>query len=121
MSFRGLIGLTDHRSRQEDFATLSLYEMLLPELDLNRCVKGGIVSNLPLDFKQFSFTHITRSWGDTSGKRFPSSPLFRRAIFPFRFPFSVNRMTSQVLSSTCGTSRTIIHAVMRRTKLYSIS
>ena len=52
---------------------------------------------------------------------FPRSSLFRRAIFPFRFLLSVNRMTSQVSSSTCGTSRTIIHAVMRRTSEYSIS
>ena len=53
-----MIGLTDPCSRQEDFATLSFYKMLLPRLDLNRCVEGGIVSNLPLDFKQCSFTLI---------------------------------------------------------------
>jgi hypothetical protein len=53
-----LIGLIDPCSRQEDFATLVLYKMLLPGLDLNRCVEGGIVSNLPLDFRQSSFTHI---------------------------------------------------------------
>ncbi len=63
MSFRGLIGLIDHCSRQEDFTTLSLYKMLLSGLDLNRCVKGGLVSNLPLDFKQFSFTHIIQVLG----------------------------------------------------------
>lgn len=37
--------------------------MLLLRLDLNRCVEGGLVSNLPLDFKQFSLTHVTQVWG----------------------------------------------------------
>ena len=32
--------------------------MILSGLDFSRCVEGGAVSNLPLDFKQFSFTHI---------------------------------------------------------------
>jgi len=34
------------------------YRILLPGLDLSRCVEGGPVSNLPLDFRQYSFTHI---------------------------------------------------------------
>jgi hypothetical protein len=63
MSFRGLMGLIDPCSRQEDFANLSLYKMLLPGLDLNRCVKRGIVSNSPLDFKQSSLTHIIQVLG----------------------------------------------------------
>jgi hypothetical protein len=108
VSFRGLIGFIDHCSRQEDFANLGITKMLLSGLDLNRCIKGRIVSNLPLDFKQFSFTHIIKSWDDYAGERLPSSSLFRRAIFPCRFPFSVNRITSQVISSTCGTSSAII-------------
>ena len=58
MSVRGLIGLIDHCSWQEDFTTLSFYEMLLPGLDLSRCVERGLVSNSPLDFRQYSFTHI---------------------------------------------------------------
>jgi len=100
---------------------LDLCRMLLSGLDLNRCVKGGHVSNSSLDFKQCSFTHIIRSWDDDAGKRFPSSSLFRRAIFPFRFPFSVNRMTSQVFFLTCDTLRTIIRAVVRRTRPVSMS
>ncbi len=89
MSFRGLIGLTDPCSRQEDFATLSLYKMLLPGLDLNRCVKRGIVSNSPLDLKQFSFTHIIQVLGrHPTVNGFPFRPfsdmLFSRSGFPFR-------------------------------------
>lgn len=34
--------------------------MLMPGLDLSRCVEGALVSNLPLDFRQFSFIHITQ-------------------------------------------------------------
>ena len=63
MSFRGLIGLTDHCSRQEDFAILDPFKMLLSGLDLSRCVEGALVSNLPLDFRQFSFTHIIQVSG----------------------------------------------------------
>jgi hypothetical protein len=34
--------------------------MLMLGLDLSRCVEGALVSNLPLDFRQFSFIHITQ-------------------------------------------------------------
>ncbi len=37
--------------------------MLLLGLDFNRCVEGGLVSNLPLDLKQFSFTRILQVLG----------------------------------------------------------
>ena len=92
-----MIGLIDPCSRWEDFTRSIFTRCCNRGLTLTVVFKRGIISNLPLDFKQFSFTHITRSWGCHFGKRFPSSPLFRRAIFPFRFPFSVNRMTSQVV------------------------
>ena len=39
---------------------LNTREMLMPGLDFSRCVEGALVSNLPLDFKQFSFIHITQ-------------------------------------------------------------
>ena len=39
--------------------------MLLPGLDLNRCVERALVSNSPLDFRQFSFTHIIQVSGLT--------------------------------------------------------
>jgi hypothetical protein len=89
VSVRGLTGLTDPCSRQEDFAPLSLYKMLLLGLDLNRCVKRGIVSNLPLDLKQFSFTHIIQVLGrHPTVNGFPLRPfsdmLFSRSGFPFR-------------------------------------
>jgi hypothetical protein len=38
-------------------------KMLPPGLGLIRCVEGGHVSNLPLDFKQCSFTHIIQVSG----------------------------------------------------------
>jgi len=34
--------------------------MLLPELDLNRCVESALVTDLPLAFKQSSFAHVTQ-------------------------------------------------------------
>ena len=61
---------------------LGFSKMLLSELDLNRGVKGGRVSNSLLDFRQFSFTHVIQVLGSRSGTRFPSSPLFRHAIVP---------------------------------------
>ncbi len=89
VSFRGLIGLTDPCFRWEDFTTLSLYKMLPSELDLSRNVKGGIVSNLPLDLKQFSFTHTIQVLGQHHWENgFPVHPfsgmLFSRPDFSFR-------------------------------------
>ena len=89
MSFRGLIGLTDHCSRQEDFASLSFYKVLLSGLDFNRCVKRGLVSNLPLDLKQFSFIHSIQVLGlHPMVNGFPLHPfsgvLFSRTDFSFR-------------------------------------
>ena len=89
MSFRGLIGLTDHCSRQKDFTSLSIYKVLLSGLDFSRCVKRGIVSNLPLDLKQFSFTHTIQVLGlHTVVNDFPLRPfsgvLFSRTDFSFR-------------------------------------
>ncbi len=37
--------------------------MVLPGLDLSRCIEGATVSNSPLDFKQFSLTHLTQVLG----------------------------------------------------------
>jgi len=34
--------------------------MLLPGLDFSHCVERDTVSNSPLDFRQYSFTHITQ-------------------------------------------------------------
>jgi hypothetical protein len=89
VSFRGLIGLTDPCSRQEDFASLSFYKVLLSGLDLSHCVKGGVVSNSPLDLKQSSFTHTVQVSGrHTLVNGFPVHPfsgmLFSRSDFSFR-------------------------------------
>lgn len=40
-----------------------MLRMLSPGLDLSRCVEGGRVSNLPLDLKQFSLTHVIQVSG----------------------------------------------------------
>ena len=39
---------------------LNTHKMLMPGLDFSRCVEGALVSNLPLDFRQFSLIHITQ-------------------------------------------------------------
>jgi hypothetical protein len=39
------------------------HQVLLPRLDLSRGVEGAIVTNSPLDFRQFSFTHIIQVLG----------------------------------------------------------
>jgi hypothetical protein len=62
VSVRGLIGLIDHCSQQEDFVSRHPEELLLG-LDLSRCVEGGIVPNWPLDFRQYSFTHVIQVSG----------------------------------------------------------
>ena len=89
MSVRGLRGLTDPCSRQEDFASLRVYEVLLSGLDLNRAVKGGLVSNWPLDLEQCSFTPIIQVLRlHTLVHGFPVRPfsgvLFSRADFSLR-------------------------------------
>ncbi len=89
MSVRGLKGLIDPCSRWEDFAALSIYKVLPSGLDLNRVVKGGLVSNLPLDLKQFSFTHIIQVLGRHHRENgFPVRPfsgvLFSRTDFSLR-------------------------------------
>ncbi len=68
---------------------LDIYMTLLSGLDFNRCVKGGAVTNLPLDLKQFSFTHAIQVSGLRSVVNgFPLHPfsgmLLSRTDFSFR-------------------------------------
>jgi len=39
--------------------------VLLVGLGVNRCAEGGLVSNSPLDFKQFSLSHTIQVLGHT--------------------------------------------------------
>ena len=57
MSVRGLIGLIDPVPDKR-ISHLETSKMLLSGLDFSCCVEGNLVSNSPLDFKQFSFTHV---------------------------------------------------------------
>jgi hypothetical protein len=63
--------------------------MLLPRLDFSHCVEGNLVSNLPLDLKQFSFTHVIQVLGHVLVNDFPVRPfsdmLLSRTGFPFRW------------------------------------
>jgi len=56
--------------------------VLLMGLDFNRCVEGGLVSNSPLEFRQFSFIHTVQVSERIAAKRFRGSPLYRHAIVP---------------------------------------
>jgi len=49
--------------------------VLLLRLDFVRRIERGLVSNSPLDFKQFSLTHVTQISGIAIGwTAFPASP-----------------------------------------------
>jgi len=63
VSFRDLIGLTDHCSWQEDFATPTFTEGVCQDLTSTVVSREEEVSNSSLNFKQFSFTHIIQVLG----------------------------------------------------------
>jgi hypothetical protein len=46
---------------------LGLLKRVRSGLDLSRCVKGVLVSNSPLDFKQFRFIRVIQVLGGACG------------------------------------------------------
>lgn len=99
----------------ERISHLNMLRMLSPGLDLSRCVEGGRVSNLPLDLKQFSLTHVIQVSGlplwYTASQLVP----FPTCYGPVRVsPFGESADLTG-LSSTCDALRIILHAAMRRT------
>jgi hypothetical protein len=63
--------------------------VLLLGLDFSRCVEGGVVTNSPLDFRQYSFTHIIQVSGlRTLVNGFPVHPFSDMLLSRVRFsPF----------------------------------
>lgn len=93
MSVRDFIGLIDPCVREEGFALRPALSAA-PGTDFSRCVSGILITHSSLDFKQSSLTHTIQVLGGSPIKRLHRSPLYRHALFPFRFPLSVGRLTS---------------------------
>jgi hypothetical protein len=64
VSVRGLSGLID-RVPTREISHVGRTNVLLAGLDVNRRIEGGLVSNSPLDFKQFSLDHTVQVLGYT--------------------------------------------------------
>lgn len=89
--------------------------MVLSGLDLNRCIEGGYGLQLTTRLQTIQpYPYHSGLGVRTLLNGFAVHPFSDMLLSRSGFPPPVSRLTSQVISSTCGVFHAILHVALRR-------